>query len=178
MLQHVALHVSRRTTSQNPYHTHRPTNTHRKTCMQLHTPKDTGTLAQGTQGMGIHVGWLWGPDVFMSGRVRLGFTVSKSHRVHTHTHTQVRHMAQKTQAAHSTLVCWMKAVLPHCVCPVLLRWLQHCNQAAVSWFSAMYRWYLVLLFQRGSFQAISIPFLLSRLAFLTLNSSPVSDLFC
>lgn len=97
---------------------------------------------------------------------------------YTHTHTQVRHMAQKTQAAHSTLVCWMKAVLPHCVCPVLLRWLQHCNQAAVSWFSAMYRWYLVLLFQRGSFRAISIPFLLSRLAFLTLNSSPVSDLFC
>lgn len=113
MLQHVALHVSRRTTSQNPYHTHRPTNTHRKTCMQLHTPKDTGTLAQGTQGMGIHVGWLWGPDVFMSGRVRLGFTVSKSHRVHTHTHTH-------------KLGIWLRKHKQH-IAPLCVEWRQCCH---------------------------------------------------
>lgn len=49
--------------------------THTKTCARTHTHIHTRTLAQGTKGMGSHVGWLWGPDVFMSGGVRLGFTL-------------------------------------------------------------------------------------------------------
>lgn len=44
---------------------------HTKPCAQTHTE----TLAQGTQGMGIHVGCLRGPDVFMSGGVALSFTL-------------------------------------------------------------------------------------------------------